>query len=168
MVSSLGAASVAAVGLISKVYFVAILMIIGLSSGVSLLVAQHWGARQSEAVMSFLWAGLAWVVLLTLPLSLLAFLGSGTVAAWMTPDVLVKTNTANYWYWTSPFAVLSGISFILATVQRATDDSFGPLLAAGLAMVTNTGLNYLVLFGPIEAFNLGLYGVAMATNISRA
>ncbi|WP_028670310.1 MATE family efflux transporter [Saccharospirillum impatiens] len=167
MVSSLGAAAVAAVGLISKVYFVALLIAIGLSGGVSMLVAQYWGASDRIAVLGYLWAGLAWCGLAMLPLTLMALLFTQPMASLLSPDADVVSRAANYWFWTFPFAALSGFSFLLASVQRATGDTLWPMLASGLALLTNTGLNYLVLFGPFPLFNLGLAGVAYASVLSR-
>jgi putative MATE family efflux protein len=167
MVSSLGAESVAAVGLISKVYFVALLIAIGLSGGVSMLVAQYWGASDRIAVLAYLWAGLAWCGLAMLPLTVMALFFTGTLAALLTPDIEVAGIAAHYWFWTFPFAALSGVSFLVASVQRSTGDTMWPMMASGLALVTNTLLNYIVLFGPIPVFNQGLSGVAFATVFAR-
>lgn len=167
MVSSLGSAAVAAVGLISKVYFVALLIAIGLSGGVSMLVAQYWGASDRIAVLGYLWTGLAWCGLAMLPLTVMALFFTQPMAGLLSPDDAVASMAANYWFWTFPFAALSGFSFLLASVQRATGDTLWPMAASGLALLTNTLLNYLVLFGPFPVLNIGLAGVAFASVASR-
>ncbi len=167
MVSSLGDGQVAAVGLINKVYFMFMVGLFGLTSGVSILVAQYWGADRKTDVHALLYAACFWVSLITIPLTLLALFGSNNIADLLTPDIAIAQYTAEYWLWTSPFIALTGFSLVLATVQRATNDSFWPMVASIVALISNTLLNYLVLFGPFEALNLGLRGVAIATNFSR-
>ena len=167
MVSSLGVNNIAAVGLISKVYFVFIVALFGLTSGISILVAQYWGSGRRLAVNGLLFAGLMWVALVTVPLVLLGFFASNTLAALLSPDAAVVQIADLYWRWTSPFILLTGVSMVLATVQRSTGDSIWPMVASVIALLSNTGMNYLVLFGPIEALRIGMPGVALATNISR-
>ncbi|MDO7643246.1 MAG: MATE family efflux transporter [Reinekea forsetii] len=167
MVSSLGVNNIAAVGLISKVYFVFIVALFGLTSGISILVAQYWGSGRKLAVNGLLFAGLMWVALVTVPLALLGFFASQPLAALLSPDAAVVQIADLYWRWTSPFILLTGISMVLATVQRSTGDSLWPMVASVIALLSNTGMNYLVLFGPIEALRIGMPGVALATNISR-
>ncbi|MDO7641485.1 MAG: MATE family efflux transporter [Reinekea forsetii] len=167
MVSSLGVNNIAAVGLISKVYFVFIVALFGLTSGISILVAQYWGSDRKLAVNGLLFAGLMWVALVTVPLALLGFFASHPLAALLSPDAAVVQIADLYWRWTSPFILLTGISMVLATVQRSTGDSLWPMVASVIALLSNTGMNYLVLFGPIEALRIGMPGVALATNISR-
>ena len=167
MVSSLGVNNIAAVGLISKVYFVFIVALFGLTSGISILVAQYWGSGRRLAVNGLLFAGLMWVALVTVPLALLGFFASNTLAALLSPDAAVVQIADLYWRWTSPFILLTGISMVLATVQRSTGDSLWPMVASVIALLSNTGMNYLVLFGPIEALRIGMPGVALATNLSR-
>jgi putative MATE family efflux protein len=167
MVSSLGVNNIAAVGLISKVYFVFIVALFGLTSGISILVAQYWGSGRKLAVNGLLFAGLMWVALVTVPLALLGFFASHSLAALLSPDAAVVQIADLYWRWTSPFILLTGISMVLATVQRATGDSIWPMVASVIALLSNTGMNYLVLFGPIESLRIGMPGVAVATNLSR-
>jgi putative MATE family efflux protein len=167
MVSSLGVNNIAAVGLISKVYFVFIVALFGLTSGISILVAQYWGSGRKLAVNGLLFAGLMWVALVTAPLALLGFFASHPLAALLSPDAAVVQIADLYWRWTSPFILLTGISMVLATVQRATGDSIWPMVASVIALLSNTGMNYLVLFGPIESLRIGMPGVAVATNLSR-
>ena len=167
MVSSLGVNNIAAVGLISKVYFVFIVALFGLTSGISILVAQYWGSGRKLAVNGLLFAGLMWVALVTVPLALLGFFASQPLAALLSPDAAVVQIADLYWRWTSPFILLTGISMVLATVQRSTGDSLWPMVASVIALLSNTGMNYLVLFGPIESLRIGMPGVAVATNLSR-
>jgi len=167
MVSSLGENNVAAVGLISKIYFVFIVSLFGITSGISILVAQYWGSKKRLDVNALLYAGLMWVFVITVPLALVGYFASPWIAQLLTPISAISDITASYWQWTSPFVFLTGISMVLATVQRATDDTFWPMVASIIALVSNTLMNYLVLYGPIEVFHIGLPGVAIATNISR-
>lgn len=167
MVSSLGESTVAAVGMVSKIYFVVILMLIGFSGAVSLLVAQYWGAKRVTDVHAILGSGLIWSFAITLPLLAVALFLSPFLAVWLSPADSIQLQVQHYWQWTSPFAVLTGISMVLATVQRATGDAIMPMVASVIALISNTAMNYIVLFGPIEALRLGMPGVAVATNISR-
>ncbi len=167
MVSSLGEASVAAVGLISKIYFVAILMLVGFTGAVSLLVSQYWGANRKADVHALLSVALVWSLAITIPLMLVGFFLSPTIAVWLSPNAEITHVTAQYWQWTAPFALLTGTSMVLATIQRATDDVFWPMVASVTALLSNTIMNYLVLYGPFPALRIGMPGIAMATNLSR-
>lgn len=168
MVSSLGESSVAAVGLINKIYFAFIVALFGLSSGVSVLISQYWGSGKKQDVLALLYASLCWAVVVALPLTLIGAFAAPFIAPWLTPDTRVTELTQLYWQWTSPFILLTSISLMFATAQRSTGDSFWPMVASVLALVSNTAMNYIVLFGQIESLRIGLPGVAIATNISRA
>ena len=50
MVGQLGEASIAALGLSNQVFFVLILILFGLTSGMAIFTAQYWGKREIEPI----------------------------------------------------------------------------------------------------------------------
>ena len=52
-------------------------------------------------------------------------------------------------------------------MQRSTENPAMGMIVFGISMLTNTGLNYILIFGSFGAPRLGVVGAAIATVIAR-
>ncbi len=167
MVSSLGASSVAAVGLAGKFFFVIILMISGLANGASVLAAQYVGKHDDAGIKRVLSIALAVAWCAALPFSL---------ATWFCPEFIMRLYSsdpevikigAQFLHLTAPFHIIMATISVLSAVLRATGKATLPMLVGFLAIACNTGLNYLLIFGNFGAPKMGVDGAAIATLISK-
>lgn len=62
-----------------------------------------------------------------------------------------------------PPAIFNTISSVYIGMQRSTENSAMGMIVFGISMLTNTGLNYILIFGKFGAPALGITGAAIAT-----
>ncbi len=167
MVSSLGSAEVAAVGLANKLFFVVILMISGLATGSSILAAQYIGKGDMEGVKRILSLGLTFSLLLVIPISIGAVFFPNTIMGLFSNDPQVISIGAQFLSITAPFHLLMAIVSIFSAVLRANSQTLLPMVVGFIAVIVNTFMNYVLIFGNFSAPELGVEGAAYATSIAK-
>lgn len=168
MVSSLGSAEVAAVGLANRFFFVVILMISGLATGSSILAAQYVGKGDPAGVKRVLSIGIATALTVALPITLATLLIPHTVMGLFSKDPAVIGIGAEFLRITAPFHLLMSVVSIVSAVLRANGKTMLPMVVGFVAVTINTGLNYLLIFGNFGAPKLGVEGAAIATLIAKS
>ena len=168
MVGVLGETALAAVTMANSPFYVMQLMIFGVQSGMSVLVAQYHGRGDQEAINRVM--GIALFVSTTIS-------GLLAVTAFCIPEQIMRVLTNNadliapgaaytrYVGFSYFFAAISGVYI---AVQRSTEN---PRLGAVLLTVSgalNIFLNWVLIYGKLGAPMLGCAGAAIATLISRA
>jgi putative MATE family efflux protein len=165
MVGQLGEASIAALGLANQVFFLLILFLFGVTSGMAIFTAQYWGQGDLESIRK------------VLGMSLTISLGVGllfTLAATLIPDTIMRFYTEDeevialgssylrivglsYMFMaitTSYFAVLRSLTLVKMTV-----------VVSVIAIIFKTGLSYSLIFGIGGLPALGVRGAAIGTAI---
>ncbi len=168
MVSSLGSTEVAAVGLANRFFFVVILMVSGLATGTSILAAQYVGKGDLDGVRRVLSIGVSAALVVTLPISLAALLIPEWVMSLFTNDPEVIAVGAGFLKITAPFHLLMSVVSIFSAALRANGQSMLPMVVGFVSVISNTTLNYLLIFGKFGAPALGVEGAAIATVISKS
>ena len=163
MVSSLGSPEVAAVGIANRFFFVVILMVAGLATGTSILASQYVGKGDESGVNRVLNLGLCAALVMTLPVSIAALMVPQQIMSLFSSDAAVIVIGADFIQITAPFHVLMGLVSVFAAVARATGQSMLPMVVGLAAVITNTLLNYCLIFGNWGAPQLGVNGAALAT-----
>jgi len=165
MVGQLGEASIAALGLANQVFFLLILFLFGITSGMAIFTAQYWGQGDVESIRRVL--GLCLMVALTVGLlyTLGALLIPETILGFYTEDPEVIALGASYLrivglsyifmaITTSYFAVLRSITWVKVTV-----------FVSVIALALKTVLSYLLIFGIGGLPALGVRGAAIGTTV---
>ena len=168
MVGVLGETALAAVTMANSPFYVMQLMIFGVQSGMSVLVAQYHGRGDQEAINRVM--GIALFVSTTIT-------GLLAVAAFCIPEQIMRVLTNNadlvapgaaYTRYVGFSYFFSAISGVYIAAQRSTEN---PRLGAVLLTVSgalNIFLNWVLIYGKLGAPMLGCAGAAVATLISRA
>lgn len=167
MVSALGAAALGGVGLGGRLLFVLTMMLVGISSGVGVLVAQFAGAGRRRAIRGPVTAAALLGIVITLPFAALCALAPHMLADWMTPDMDVAQHAARFLQWGALYAPLTAVALVLGATVRSLGDARTPLVAGLVALAINALLNFLFISG---RFGLPAYGVAaaaVATTLAR-
>ena len=167
MVGSLGDRAVAAVGLGAKLHFVTILIMAGLGSACSILIAQYMGAGKSQKLKETLFMTVVTGALVLLPIVGLFMFSPSSWLQFLTNDAQVLELTATYLQITALTVLAIAVITSIESALRAMSQTTLPLILACVAIVTNVLLNYILIFGHWGAPELGVAGAAWATLASR-
>lgn len=167
MIGTLGTATISAVGLANKFFFVFALLIFGVHSGTGLLMAQFYGSNDHFHIRKTFGIGL--IINLTAALLYLC-------AAHFAPQSVMRIFTE------SPDAISIGVRYLaivcfcyplfaltslMSSFLRSTKQVRIPVIASSVSIVTNISLNYCLIFGKFGFPELGVEGAAIATVIAR-
>jgi putative MATE family efflux protein len=163
IVGALGAAAIAAVGFANNLIAIGSLTLAMLGTGTAIMVAQAQGSGQTQRIARILSValtiGTALSISLSLPLAalatpLLAGLGAG-------PEIMDAGRA--YFQIVVLSLPLTVISAVVSAALRALGQARTPMIITMAAVILNTALGYIFVFGigPFPA--LGVVGVAWAT-----
>lgn len=167
MVGQLGAAELASVGLANQVYFLLLLFLLGVSGGASVFTAQFWGKRDLKNIHRILGLSLMISCAAALFFFLISIFNSVTILRLFSHDKQVVKLGAEYLRITSLTYVLTAITGCYCAVLRSTGEVKLPMRVNVIAILSNTFLNYIFIFGNFGMPRLGVAGAAIATLISR-
>ena len=163
MVGQLGEAPIAALGLANQVFFLLILFLFGVTSGMAIFTAQFWGKGDQNGIRKVLGICLTVALGVGLLFTLAATLIPERILHLYTEDPEVIALGSSYLrivgfsymfmaVTTSYFAVLRSITMVKVTV-----------IVSVIALVLKTGLGYLLIFGVGGLPALGVRGAAIGT-----
>ena len=165
MVGQLGEASIAALGLANQVFFLLVLFLFGVTSGMAVFTAQFWGSRDEQNIRKVLGICLSVALSVGLLFTLAATCFPERVLGLYTPDPEVIALGSSYLrivgysymfmaVTTSYFAVLRSMTLVKVTV-----------MVSAVALVLKTALGYLLIFGVGGLPALGVRGAAIGTAV---
>ena len=168
MVGQLGAVELAAVGLANRVYFLLLLFLLGVSGGASMFASQFWGQKDVASIRKVL--GLSVSIAGTAGL---VFFGAGAFASGpilriFSDDPAVVADGSRFLAISSASFVMVAVTSCYAAVLRSTGQVRLPMAVNVVALVLNTVLNYVLIFGMFGMPRMGVAGSAVATTIARA
>lgn len=174
MVGSLGTEQMSGVAIVNQITLIYTLALFGGMSGLGIFTAQFYGKKDNEGILYtvryklLLALGLCLVGSMVLtffdePLISLFLHESGSEGDIALTLFYGKTYLKYYLWGLLPLA----LSTALAGTLRETDNTFIPMLAGLVAVLTNCGFNYLLIFGKVGFPEMGVAGAAIATDISR-
>lgn len=167
MVGLLGNAEMAAVTAANVPIFIIQVVIFGFQSGMAVLVSQYWGREDTDNINRCMGVALYAVVGFSTALALITFFFPAQVLSLITPNETLVTLGTRYIQIVGFSYIFNGISSIYAGLHRSTEfPIFGTALFA-VSMVSNTILNYVLIFGKFGAPAMGITGAAVATLTSR-
>lgn len=167
MVGQLGATELAAVGLANQIYFILLLFLLGIGGGASIFAAQFWGAKDVRNIRKILGLSLMISVISSLIFFLVGFFQSQTIIGFFSDDPAVIRLGGQFLKLTSFSYILIAMTSCYAAVLRSTGEVKLPMMVNIVALLINTILNYLFIFGHWGLSRLGVEGSAIATLIAR-
>lgn len=163
MVGQLGETSVAALGLANQIFFLLILFLFGVTSGMSIFTAQFWGKGDIEQIHHVLGICLTIAVSVGILFSLAAIFIPEQLMSFYTEDSEVIQLGSEYLRIVGMSYVFTAISISYASVLRSITQVTLPVVVAVVALALKTGLGYLLIFGVGGMPALGVRGAALAT-----
>ncbi len=168
MVIGLGTTETAAIGVAQRWGFLINLIIFGVSSGSSALIAQFWGARDIKKIRNTFGLAMIFSLVFGLFYTLSAMFFPTQLMSVFTDDPVLIREGAIYLRSVALYGVFCGFTMSVSITLRATEDVITPLICSIVSICTNTVLNYILIYGKFGAPKLGLRGAAIATVIAMA
>lgn len=167
MVGKLGEQAIAAVAVINQLYFVIILITFGAMAGASVFAAQFYGSKDYDKLkQAFRFKLLIGFLIAFLSFVIFTFFGRGLIQLFTDNDSTIDLALVYLKY-----ARWSAFPWILSVAISSTFREISitkPLLVISIvAILTNTFVNYLLIFGSWGFPKLGVEGAAIATLLSR-
>lgn len=156
---------ISALGIIFPIYFFFTALSIGLSNGISSLVARSIGAKDKETLDKTGDSGLTLSIVISILSIVLLYLFSDSIVKFLSPKTLsgqTILNAKSYLYYLIP-----GIGFLLI-MQTLTGilQGEGLMQFGAIAMLLSVLLNIILDPVFIFVFKLGISGASLATTIS--
>ena len=167
MISDLGQSSIAAVGLANQLFFFFILIVFGIHSGSSIFVSQFWGKKDTDNIKRILGLSISLCIVVGLIFTLLGLVYPEMVMKFFIKDANVVKLGSDYLRIVSLSYIMTGVGFAYSVAARSIGEARMPMIVSGIAFVTNTVFNYLLIFGKFGFPELGVRGAAYGTLIAR-
>jgi len=155
--------ALAAVGSSMPIFFLIIVLIMGISVGAGIMVSQYFGAKKYDELSYTIGNSITIITILGVVMMLLGPLGTRPLLTLLnTPPEILEDSILymNILLW----GVLGMAYFnILSAILRGLGDAFSPLIYLAIACVLNIALNYLFIVG----FGWGVPAVAVGTVIAQ-
>jgi putative MATE family efflux protein len=170
MVGKLREDALAAVGAANQYFYVFILLIFGIASGISIFTAQYWGQKNISEIKKTMAIGVVSTVIASMFFAILAWIIPKSIIG-----VFVKTNGIGnalvlgekYLKIVAFSYVITSLSLVYSAASRSIERTKEIMWASSISLACNTFLNYLLIEGHFGAPALGVKGAAIATVIAR-
>ena len=167
MIGQVGEVELASVGIANQYYFLFNLIIMGISAGCGVFIAQLWGKKDEKNIKRTLGVGLIGGVLATLVFGLIGLLIPEKIMAIFNIDPNVIEIGSEYLVIVVMSYLFTSITFNYAAALRSVGNTVLPMWASFIGLLTNGFLNYVLIFGKFGAPVLGVKGAALATVTAR-
>lgn len=172
MVSDLGDYPLAAVAIGSNFGFFLIMVMFGFLSGLGIYLAQYWGSKEIDKIhrvfiltliIAVSIAGIFFIVVHFFPQFIISLYNNGDN---LVAKAAIESYGVKYLSIVSFAYITMSISFSIQMLMRSVQKVIFPQIISVLTVLTNTGLNYLLIQGRFGFPAMGVEGAATATVIS--
>ncbi|MBN1624045.1 MAG: MATE family efflux transporter [Clostridia bacterium] len=167
MIGSRGEAALAAVSISNRIFFIMIITLFGVYSGIGIYTAQYWGKKDLKNIKKLM--GMAFTIGLTLSttFTLVTLLLPAELISIFSRDPEVIQKGTSYLSIAALTYIPVSLSFVFSYTSRSVHRTKIPMIASIVALSINTFLNYLFINGNWGMPELGVRGAAIATLTAR-
>ena len=163
MVSTLGAAAVASVGLTTQPKFIALSLFIALNVSVSALVARRKGQKDRDGANQVLMMALGFTLVMGLVLGAVCIAFAPTFMDLAGSNAETHDNAVLYFRIVVGGMIFSVLSLIINAAQRGSGNTRLSMRATVASSLVNITFNWLLINGHLGFPALGMKGAALAT-----
>lgn len=167
MIGKLGENEIAAVGIANQYFFLLNILIMGLFSGIGIFISQYFGKKDDKNIKKLVGIGLIAAIVVGGIFTLIAQVAPEGIISIFNKDGQVIKLGAEYLVIVSISYIFTAITFNYGIASRCIEKTAVPMVASSIALLTNTVLNYCLIFGNFGMPKLGVEGAAIATLIAR-
>lgn len=168
MVSGLGDAAYSAVTQANRVTFMFNLFTFGTCTGGAIFLSQYWGARDVKRMRHAMGLSMGFVVLVAAVFMTAALLFPRQLISLFLPQGESYDLAVQYLRIVAFGYLFTAVDNVYAATIKAAEKTYLPMLSGFVSILTNTVLNYALIFGKLGCPALGVRGAALATVISAA
>lgn len=165
-VSQLGDVSLSAVGMIGQWGWLLNMMLIGISSGTSVFIAQYWGIKEIKKINMTCGIATVSAILISGLFTAFSLLFPSTVVNIFNNNPDVVTEGTSYLLIVCISYPAIAITNILSSVLRSVELVKLPTYVSVINTILNIFLDYGMIFGKFGFEKMGIKGAALATSIS--
>ncbi|ERJ13760.1 MATE family efflux transporter [Haloplasma contractile] len=170
MITKLSVEAIAAVGTANKLFFLLMLSLFGVYSGLGAFISQFWGKEDLKQLQTVYFIALIVGLAISFVFSIIAiFLPEQFVNFFVDDSEVIKLG-GQYLRIIGFSYLVSSFIFGFEMVSRSTENAILPTIIAIIGIVFNIGLNFLFIFGneSLGIRALGVQGAALGTLIARS
>lgn len=167
VVGQLGEQAITAVAIGNKFFTVYQYLVVAITAGVGIFIAQFWGKKEMSNILKtlklpFVMGGVVFIVFV---LAISIFSQQSIRVFSSDPNVIEQAEMVQKIYFISALPLL--LTNIYATLLRSTCRVKVPMITGIISIILNTVLNYIFIFGKLGFEPMGACGAAYATVIAR-
>lgn len=168
MIGQLGSVSIAGIGLVGKFTSIFHVLTAAVASVAGIMIAQYMGQKEEKEVGRSFYLNLFVALAVAAIFTVISLAFPGQILDIYTRDPQTKAAAVGYLRIVALGYFLIAVDSLLCTMLRCMEKASLPMYASFAAVVLNTGLNYILIFGKCGAAPMGVKGAAVATVISQA
>lgn len=167
MVGQLGEIVIGAVASANRFYFVALFGLYGILGANAIFISQYFGAKNQQKMKETFRFSLILAFIFFTLISLAALFFPYQILAYFINHPEIINAGVSYLKIVSFSFIPLAISLTISSSMRSVGETKLPLYISILAVIINTMLNYLLIFGHFGFKSYGIKGAAIATVITR-
>ncbi|CCQ96253.1 putative cation efflux pump (Multidrug resistance protein) [[Clostridium] ultunense Esp] len=167
MVGQLGVDSIAAVGVSNKITSILNLVLQGFASGALIFSSQYWGQKDKVGISKVFVITFLIVTLFSLLFTAIIFLFPHQLIRLFTDERQVIQLAAGFIRILSFSYLLTAFTVLFSAILKSMGIVQIPMYISVFAILLNTALNYVLIFGHFGMQALGIDGAAIATVVAR-
>lgn len=157
--------ALAAIGTCASLNFLFFALSAGLANGIGIIVSQYYGAREDDKIKATVASSFYVLAISAISVSLLGMaLARPLLVLLNTPEGPILEDAVTYLRTSCIGIVFIAFYNGVASILRALGDSKTPLIMLIISSILNIGMDLLL----VIVFNMGVFGVALATVIAQA
>ena len=164
MLGKIGEKTLSGASLGSQVYFILNLILFGLTSGASVLIAQYWGKKDMKTIHKIFGIEIKFAVVVSALFMLVTLLLTESIMHIFSNDPEVIKEGVRYLRVVSFSYVLSAITMVYLNTMRSMERVKIATIVYLCSLFINIIANYLLIFTPLQ---LGVQGAAIGTCVAR-
>lgn len=167
MLGQLGEREIAAAGQANQPFFVFMLLLFGISSGACILTSQYYSRGDFRAVRKICALALTISTVFTTLIVIGVMLFPEKIMGFYADDPEIIALGTRYLLYVAPSYLFTAFSTIFLGIIVTVDEPALPLKINGFALICNSILNYLLIFGKLGFPAMGMEGAGLATLLAR-
>lgn len=167
MTGRLGSTSIAGIGLAGKFSSLFSVLVSAVAAVAGIMIAQYVGKKDNREVSRSFFVNMFAAVLIAIVFAGVSSLFPAGIMGAYTRDILTKKVAAGYLRIIAISYIPIAVNTLFCTLLRCIGGQTMPLYAGVIAVASNTGLNYVLIFGKFGFPKMGVKGAAWATVISQ-
>lgn len=167
MLGTLGEVELTASSIGGQLFFILMVLIMGISSGANVMCAQYFGKEDRENINKVLSLAYILGVILSLIALMIALFFPKVFMMIFTTDIRVIEKGITYLKISSLSYIFFSITIISSSVLRSIKKVKIPALINVISLIINVTLNYILILGNLGFRPMGIKGAAIATVVAR-